>query len=166
MRNTMAVKFVRLIMLILLLTPAIVLAAKPASSFSLEMQWTAPVLKGGINEFKVIVRSSMAAQSLQIKLSLPPNVVLVEGESASDISLAQGKSLDIFYKVLVPENASGSISAVVSQGKPGQAYFAAGNDLLIDTEETQSLKARSRNTTPYNKTVRDGVGIREYQLTK
>ena len=141
-----------------------VFAAKPGPSLHMQMEWTSPLVKGSVNEFKVIVHSGLTAGSLQLKLDLPNNVELVKGDQVVQVDVKRGIPVEHNYSVLIPENARGSISAMVSLGAKGGAYFSSGAELLISPNEKSSLKARSQSESNYKNIIRNGVKVREYQL--
>ena len=152
------------ILLLTILFSAMAIAAKPGSSLNMQMEWVSPVVKGSINEFKVTVRSGVSSGSLQLTLDLPANVELVKGAALSQVEVKRGTPAEFVYSVLVSENARGSITAMISLGATGGAFFSSGAELLISPDEKSSLKARSRSEINYNKIIRNGVKVREYQL--
>lgn len=161
----MFLKQIAFVLLMIFVAP-FAMAAKPGASLALQMEWVSPVVKGGVSEFKVTILSSISTSRLQLKIDLPENVAFVEGEPLVTVAAEQGKPVQRLYRVLVAENAKGSISARVSMGATGKAYFSAGNELFISPDEASSLKARKNADTQYTKTIRNGVKVREYQLTK
>ncbi len=164
----MQVRVCMLLFLGLMLLPVFFAHAKPSTSLSVSMEWLTAPIDDQVAELQVVVLSGISSNALRLELNLPEHVQMIEGEGISIIKVQRGIPAEVRYKVLVSNNASGSIEATASIGTKGQAFFSVIYALPLDdnANESPALKSRSAEHKNYRFTERNGVGIREYPLSK
>ena len=139
--------------------------AKPMPSLQVDLQWVNAPLVNQVSEIDITIVSHLATKQLQVNIVLPAGVHLTEGEAQRVIEVEKSKVKVLRLPVMVDEKASGEINVKVSIGSEKQAYFTATASLPVNEPgANQLLKSRSQVEPKYQRTEREGVKLREYQI--
>ena len=153
------------VFILLFLMTAFSLNAKPLSSIALKMGWNEGIAYDQPVKFKVEVFSQISTDKLNLNLVLPEGVVLVDGQSLSQVKVDKGQSLVVEYSVIIDKNAIGKIVSEASIGEAQDVMFRAHSQLGVALPvPTAKASQRDSGSASFSYTERNGKKLREYKL--
>jgi len=140
--------------------------AKPAPSIKVDMNWVNPPVENQQAEIHIRLVSHISTDQLKMNIIVPDGIQVISGEINRIMQIKKGEAKHVRVEVFIEEKAKGDIHTKVTIGSPDDSYFSASDSLTVDfSGETSLLKARERSTPTYQRTEREGVGLREYRLS-
>jgi len=148
----------------LLLFSASVVFSKPLPSLSVKMKWQGVLTQEIPMTLTLSVFSHLTTDDLEISLTLPDGVTLIDGSKKVITSIQRSKPLEQTYTVQISKDATGQIKGEVRINSAGSTSFYAAAGLPVRIELDQKIAPRSAPKENFKRTQRNGEWLREYQL--
>ena len=155
--------------LILFLLTVSVGNSKPLPSLSIKMSWQGELVQEMPMTLTVSVFSHVSTDKLEIMLTLPDGVTMIDGVVKKVISIEKSKPAEQRYTVQIAKGTTGKITAEASVGSGGQTSFYAHSSLPVATSVIVNQKFSTRveekeKEKNYKIIKRNGELLREYVL--
>ncbi len=167
------IKILSVILLLFLLSISVV-NSKPLPPLSIKIQWQIDqnseqmVLTPDVPIPLVLnIFSQVSVDEMEITLTLPNGVVLLDGQAKEVMSIEGAKPIEKNYVVQISKVAEGYIRAEVKlRGTGHNTYYAAVTlPVVINGNPVVNQKATQRvEKQDYKRTQHNGVWLREYHL--
>jgi len=120
----------------------------------------------------VSVFSQVSSEALEIILTLPDGVILLDGLLKEVTAVDRSEPIERQYSVQISKGAVGYVKAEARVNNTGHTYFYAASQVPVSLDETvkQKLSPRANIQESFKRTQRnggnDGNGewLREYRL--
>ena len=113
--------------------------------------------------------SSSVSPIAFVNVTLPDGVVLLDGQSISQVKVKKSQPLLLEYTVIIEAKATGKIKADISVGSAQQVFFRARSQLSVtklapSSRSTQKADTGGETSPSFYFTERNGKKLRVYKL--
>ena len=157
-------KYFNLILLLIFIATATAVHSKPLPSLSVKIQWQDELVQGESLKMNLSVFSHVSSDNLEVKLTLPEGVILLDGEKQFMTSIEHAVPFQQSYIVQVNKGAEGMIKAEATIKSGSKSEFHAISGLSVQPQTNQKLSPKAAKKENFKRIQRNGEWVREYQL--